>query len=336
MPQWSWTNGKSTFKLYIIWLDNHLAQHLLSWNQQKNDGKSTQSTDWKREAIIWKEWESVILVEIFDWSDLAPEDLEGAVVAPVVVPGVGDQPVRGSLLSYYYHVMITSFIIIFHFWKQKLCRLCFAEWLEGFAIVINQVLVMMIIIIINNQHHCHLDSPAQDPDGVTTKGLASDMLQQSQLFPEHQANISSIGPGKRLICSWGSPQRRWRPPRQVHWWSAPSGSGSRLAWWSSSSVRSSCPSRREPWTRRSHRFGDTWECDLPPCKGPVFRSRGAHTARSRKVDSPASSRTDRRWPNPCGSRSSKLRRGIRRCNRIRRSSSRRAGSRWTRARASSP
>ena len=67
---------------------------------------------------------------------------------------------------------------------------------------------MMIIIIINNQHHCHLDSPAQDPDGVTTKGLASDMLQQSQLFPEHQANISSIGPGKRLICSWGSPQRR--------------------------------------------------------------------------------------------------------------------------------
>jgi len=46
---------------------------------------------------------------------LAPEDLEGAVVAPVVVPGVGDQPVRGSLLSYYYHVMITSFIIIFHF-----------------------------------------------------------------------------------------------------------------------------------------------------------------------------------------------------------------------------
>ena len=46
---------------------------------------------------------------------LPAQDLEGAVVAPVIVPGVGDQPVRGSLLSYYYHVMITSFIIIFHF-----------------------------------------------------------------------------------------------------------------------------------------------------------------------------------------------------------------------------
>jgi len=80
---------------------------------------------------------------------LAPEDLEGAVVAPVVVPRVGDQPVRGSLL----------------------------------------------------------DSPAQDSDGVTTKGLASHMLQQSQLVPEYQANISSSGPGKRPICSWGSPQR---------------------------------------------------------------------------------------------------------------------------------
>ena len=76
MPQWSWANGKSTFKLYFIWLKNHPAHP--AGSQQKNDGKSTQSTDWKREATIWKEFSNCHFGQNL-WSDLVPEDLEGLV-----------------------------------------------------------------------------------------------------------------------------------------------------------------------------------------------------------------------------------------------------------------
>ena len=143
-------------------------------------------------------------------------------------------------------------------------------------------------------------------------------------------------PGRRRTCSWGSPQRRWRRPRQVRWSSALAGSVPRRAWLSSSSARSSCPSRREPWTRHSRRSCDILECALPPCTGPSSRWHGAHRAQSHRVGNPGGSHTGPHWQDPCGSRNSRLLRGSHHCIQIRRSSSRRAGSRWTREHAVPP